>query len=252
MTTKTKSISALVLVILVVIVGGGIWWFLHDDSPPPVDLDAAAKGVTSTTAAPGGTASPDGSKATAGIEGTWKVDTTTGTFDYQSASGTFVGYRVQENLARVGSNTAVGRTNAVKGTMEITGTKVTSADLTVDMTKLASNDDTGFRDGKVQQALETDRFPTATFELTEPIELGADAATGSQVDVTAMGDLTVHGVTRPVQFPLQAKLVNGTVVVVGSIPVAFADFGVKVPSAPVVLSVDDHGTLELQLLFEKA
>ena len=32
----------------------------------------------------------------------------------------------------------------------------------------------------------------------------------------------------------------------------FADFDVKVPSAPVLLSVDDHGILELQLLLTKS
>ena len=57
--------------------------------------------------------------------------------------------------------------------------------------------------------------------------------------------------TRAVEFPLQAKLVDGTVVVVGSLDVTFSDYGVTVPSAPIVLSVDDHGVLELQLLLTR-
>ena len=69
---------------------------------------------------------------------------------------------------------------------------------------------------------------------------------------TAKGDLTINGVTKAVEFPLQAKLVDGTVVVVGSLDVTFSDFGVEVPSAPVVLSVDDHGALELQLLLTRS
>jgi polyisoprenoid-binding protein YceI len=104
----------------------------------------------------------------------------------------------------------------------------------------------------VQQALETSSFPQATFKLTEPIELGPDAASGKQVDVTAKGDLTIHGVTKAVEIPMQAKLVNGTIVVVGSTEVAFSDYGVRVPSAPIVLSVDDTGTMELQLLLTKS
>ena len=52
-------------------------------------------------------------------------------------------------------------------------------------------------------------------------------------------------------FPLEAKLVSDTVVVVGSLDVTFADFGVEVPRSPVVVSVDDHGVLELQLLFTR-
>lgn len=253
-TSKRVSVAALLACVLVV-AGAGAWWFLHDDAPPEVDLDTAAKGVTTTSTATGdaGASSTTGGAASqsAALDGTWKVDTTSGAFDFESATGTFVGYRVQEQLARIGSNTAVGRTNAVTGSMTIEGSTVTGAEFTVDLTKLKSNDSTGFRDGRVQQALDTSAHPTATFKLTAPIQLGASAADGSEVKVEATGDLTVHGVTKSVSFPLQAKLVDGTAVVVGSIDVPFSDFGVQVPSAPVVVSVDDHGTLELQLLLTK-
>ncbi|MBS1837032.1 MAG: YceI family protein [Actinobacteria bacterium] len=251
MTKGSRRGLAAVLAVLAVLAGAGLWWFLRDDSPPEVNLDTAAKGVTTTTAGTGGRSSTTpGSVTPATIDGTWKVDTTTGTFDYEAATGTFVGFRIQENLANVGAATAVGRTNAVTGTMAISGTSVTAADITVDMTKITTNQSR--RDQRVQDALATDQFPTARFELTAPIDLGPDATSGQSVTVTAKGDLTVHGVTKAVQFPLQAKLVGDTVVVVGSIDVTFADFGVKVPTAPVVLSVDDHGKLELQLLFKRA
>jgi hypothetical protein len=41
-------------------------------------------------------------------------------------------------------------------------------------------------------------------------------------------------------------------VVVGSLDITFADFGVEVPDAQIVLSVEDHGILELQLLLTKS
>ena len=63
---------------------------------------------------------------------------------------------------------------------------------------------------------------------------------------------TCARVTQSVEFPLEAQLVEGTVVVVGSLDVTFSDFDVTVPSAPIVVSVDDEGVLELQLLFTKA
>ena len=85
----------------------------------------------------------------------------------------------------------------------------------------------------MQSALETDQFPTAMFELTEPIELGAGAADGEAVTVDAVGDLTIHGVTQQVTFPLEAQLVDGTVVVVGSLDITFADYGViSAPELP--------------------
>jgi polyisoprenoid-binding protein YceI len=133
--------------------------------------------------------------------------------------------------------------------MTIAGNQVTAAEFTVDMTKITTN--AANRDRRVQSALETDRFPEATFTLTSPIDLGPDAATGAEVKATAKGDLTIHGVTKAVEFPLEAKLVDGTVVVVGSLDVEFSDFDVEVPSAPIVLSVEDHGVLELQLLLTR-
>lgn len=252
MSKQSKPAIVAVVIVVLTLAAGGLWWFLRDDSPPEVNLDTAAKGVTSSTTNGSGTAKTDPTAAATDIDGTWTVDATSGAFDYESATGTFVGFRIQENLVNVGANTAVGRTNAVTGTMKIEGTKVTEASFTVDLTKLTSNDSSGFRDRRVQEALGTGQFPNATFELTQPIELGPNASDGSEVKVTAKGDLTIHGVTKPVELPLQAKLVDGTVVVVGSMEVTFADFDVKVPSAPVLLSVDDHGILELQLLLTKS
>lgn len=251
MTPKSKSITAVVVAVVAVlaVVGGGIFWFLRDDAPDEVNLDTAAQGVTSTTADGSTTTAGGGSSTSDGIDGTWQVDTTTGEFDWESATGTFVGFRISEELASIGSTEAVGRTNAVTGSMTIAGTTVTEAEFTVDMTQITTNE--ARRDNRVQSALNTQQNPQATFTLTEPIELGADAASGAQVDATATGDLTVNGVTRSVEFPLQARLVDGTVVVVGSLDVTFSDFDVEVPSAPVVLSVDDHGTLELQLLLTR-
>jgi polyisoprenoid-binding protein YceI len=66
------------------------------------------------------------------------------------------------------------------------------------------------------------------------------------------GDLTIHGVTQSIVFPLEARLVGDTIVVVGSTAVTFSDFGVTMPSAPIVVSVEDNGILELQLFFSRA
>jgi hypothetical protein len=87
--------------------------------------------------------------------------------------------------------------------------------------------------------------------LTAPIELG-DVAESATIDVQATGELTIHGVTQTVAIPLQAQLVNDTIVVVGSLDMVFADYGVEVPTAPIVVSADDHGPLELQLFFTRS
>jgi polyisoprenoid-binding protein YceI len=239
------GIAAAVVIALLVAVGGFL--FLRDDAPDEVDLDTAVGSIadnTTTTAAGDTAADPAGD-----ISGTWSVDSETGEFDFESATGTFAGFRIEEELVQIGATTAVGRTGDVSGTVQIDGTTVTSADIEVDMTTITT--DNSRRNSKVQQALDTDQFPTAAFSLTEPIDLGEGAADGDQVSVTATGDLTIHGITKSVQIPMEAQLVDGTVVLVASTEITFSDYDVEVPSAPVVVSVSDTGTLEMQLLLTK-
>ncbi len=247
--------STLVVLILAAL---GIWWYLRDDAPPAVTLDAAVESLdttvasedTATTEPPATTGAPTSApppiEAPSAIAGTWTVDTSIGEFDFESATGSFVGFRVQEELT-IGSQTAVGRTGDVTGTITIDGTTLTETTVEADLTGLTTNESR--RDNRVRDALEIDQFPTASFELTEPVDLGAAAGSGEPVSIVATGELTIHGITQPVAFPLDALLVDGVVVAVGSVDIVFADYGVTPPSAPVVLSVDDEGVLELQLLF---
>lgn len=235
-------------------VGGGLWWFLRDDAPPPVSLDAAVGEVSdrSTTSTVDGAADPDASGAPAadGIEGTWAVEGDGEVGFEDDESGSFAGVRIEEELSTIGSTTAVARTPDVTGSITIEGTTLTEASFEVDLTTITTNDRR--RDDKVQSALETGEFPTATFTLTEPVELGDGAVDGGPITVEAPGELTVHGVTHPVTVPLEAQVVEGTVVVVGSVEIAFSEWDVEVPSSPIVLSVADVGTLEVQLLLERA
>jgi polyisoprenoid-binding protein YceI len=254
------TVSALAVVVIGI--GAFLWWFFRDDAPDSVSLGAAAAQVQGADAQAGAvvtaqspatetaaaTAAVD--SAATGVAGTWSVDTSIGEFSYEDSTGTFVGFRVEEELTGIGSTTAVGRTPEVSGTLTIEGTTVTAVTLEADMTAITTNESR--RDDKVQRALDTGEFPTATFVLTEPIELGDAAASGKSVSVTATGDLTVHGVTTPVTLPLGAQLVGDNIVVVGSLDIVFADYGVSVPSAPVVLSAEDEGVLELQLFFSTA
>lgn len=226
-------------IVIVVLVGGGLWWYLKDDAPAAVSLDAAVDQVDDGAATPT-------TEVGSAIEGTWTIDTETGDFDFETATGTFAGFRVNEELAGIGAATAVGRTGDVTGAFTVEGTTVAEASFEVDLTTITTNESR--RDNRVQDALETSRFPTATFTLTEPLELGDEAADGRSVSVTAVGDLTIHGETQSVDFPLEAQLVDGTVVLVGSLDLTFSDYGVEAPTSPIALSVDDNGILELQFL----
>ena len=250
MTTRTKLLIGAAVIALVGAGAGGVWWFLKDDAPAEVSLDAAVESVAGADSGPGSAEDGSATGTVDGIEGSWVVDTETGEFDFESATGTFAGFRIQEELAAIGSTTAVGRTGDVTGSITIEGSALTAASFDVDLTTITTNQSR--RDDRVQDALETADHPTGTFTLTEPVELGEGAASGEPVAVTAVGDLTIHGVTRQVEIPLDAQLVDDTVVVTGSLDISFSDFDVDVPDSQVVVSVEDHGVMEMQLLLTQA
>ena len=261
--TRGAAIVIGVLVLAVAIAGAaGLWYlFLRPAGPAPVSLASlppvsasqaaetpAASAVADPSADPAASDDPASSASTAdGIAGAWSVDSSIGSGD----TGTFVGYRVQETLATVGAQEAVGRTSNVTGSLTIDGTTITAVDMTADLTTLQS--DEANRDRQLQrQGIETATYPTATFTLTQPIELDAVPAEGEIVNVTATGDLTLHGVTKSVEIPLEARLEGGVITVAGSLPIQFADYNIGQPQGMIVLSVEDHGTLELQLHFTRA
>jgi hypothetical protein len=66
------------------------------------------------------------------------------------------------------------------------------------------------------------------------------------------GNLTLHGVTRPVTIDIKGRFQNGQVVVVGSTDIKFADYNIRQPQSFLVVSLDDHGIMEFQLIFTKA
>ncbi len=91
-------------------------------------------------------------------------------FSYEDSTGTYVGFRIDEELSGLGSTTAVGRTPTVSGTVTIDASTVTAATIEADMTAITTNENR--RDDNVQSALDTAAYPSATFVLTEPLELG--------------------------------------------------------------------------------
>ncbi len=233
------------LTLLVPAAGAGLWWFFGGEAPAEVDLSTTASSVAVDSQDEAtGTAGSGG--AVVGVEGTWSVDTTVGDFSAtEDTSATFVGFRVDEVLSGVGSNTAVGRTPDVSGGIEIDGTTLTSAEIVADLTGIVS--DESRREDPIQDALNTGANPDAIFTLTESIEMGEGAAAGELVSVTALGVLTINGVTDTVEMKIEAQIVNEMILLTGSAEVVFADYDVTAPNAPVVLSVENHGIIEFQV-----
>jgi polyisoprenoid-binding protein YceI len=262
--------------VLVVAGIGGWYFFIRDDSPPPVSLADAVASLTDGTVENGDDATPETTAtgtpdpativtptaasaasqptsdpttaatserpADVGLAGSWVL---------ASGANSFVGYRVAEELSTLGVTTAVGRTSDLSATLTFDGTAITAVEVEANLAALTSDDDR--RDRTLgRQALESNTFPSGTFSLTEPIVLESEPVDGVPIAATAVGDLTLHGVTRSVAVALEGQLVGDQVVVIGSTEIVFADFDIDPPTAIILVSVADEGTMEFQLILERA
>jgi polyisoprenoid-binding protein YceI len=237
---RRRSVQVAVAAALVALAIGGflIFQVFSGDTPPEAALSSASVSAPSGS----GSGSHD-------LAGSWTLDTSSGSF--ADGSSTFAGYRVEEKLSTLGTHDAVGRTQEVDGSMALSDSQVKSLDVSVDMTTLTSDDDR--RDGQLRErGLETDAFPTATFSLTQPIDIAKPPAVGETVDATATGDLTLHGVTKQVSVPVQARWDGTQIEIAGSVDITIADYGIEKPVGFIVLSIADTGTIEFHLLFDRA
>ena len=128
---------------------------------------------------------------------------------------------------------------------------MTAATIGVDTTTIAS--DRSQRDNRMRnEGLQTDSFPTASFTLTAPVDVPAEALTGAVVDVTLHGDLTLHGVTKTVDIPAKAQVSNGQIQIQGSITFPLSDYSITAPNiGGFIVSIADEGTLEFLVTFAK-
>jgi polyisoprenoid-binding protein YceI len=205
--------------------------FIEGKAPAPLAL-------TTPSSASSTTATTTSSQASGGTDGAWTV-----------SGDSLVGYRVKETLFGQ-SNEAVGRTSTISGSMTVSGTTITTASFTVDMTTVTS--DESRRDGQFNgRIMEASTYPTATFTLTKAIDLGSIPAEGEQMTLEATGDLTLHGVTKTVTFELTGQYTGGTVQIAGSIPIVFADWNISNPSFGPA-QTEDNGVIEFLLDFAQA
>lgn len=233
---KNLIIVGITLLLIIAAVWGGSAIYAavqNKDTPEALALStptSAPTSVTSESPMLGGSGSPAASK----IAGTWSAQ-----------PSSVVGYRVNEVLNGQ-QVTVVGRTSDVSGRFSIEGTRLSSGELTVKMGTVAT--DNSSRDGQFQSILKTAEFPTATFKLTKPVELGA--ASSAVTMVKAVGELSLAGTTREVAMDLQVQLSSPTAQVQAQIPIIFSDYGITAPNLGFV-KVEHQGSLEILLHLER-
>ena len=208
------------------VVGGPFVYFnlIAEDAPESLTIGTSSPGAT--------VAAPDT------LDGTWRA-----------TKDSVAGYRVQEILFGQ-SKEAAGRTNEVTGSFTLNGTTVSEASFSVDMASIESDQtrrDNQFR-GRI---MDVDTYPTSTFELTEPIEIGTLPGDGVQGTAKAIGELTIRGTTKTVTIDLTGRRDGGTIRISGSYLIVFEEWNIPNPSGGPART-SDEGTLEFLLVFTKA
>ena len=164
------------------------------------------------------------------------------------SEGTEARFRALEQFANVATlSEAVGTTNAVSGNIVLgaQGAVVPEqSKIVIDLTTLRTDEER--RDNFIKRnTLQTDQFPNAELVVRQATGLPWPLPTSGQATFQLMGDLTLHGVTRPTVWEVQATMADREVSGMAKTGVKMTDFGMTTPRTGSVLSVNDDVTLEL-------
>ena len=160
------------------------------------------------------------------------------------ADGSSAGYTVGA-VVNGSPLTVSGTTDHVSGSATVDDSVLTSATIVVEVASITTDNAT--RDAYFRgPALDAADYPTALFTLSSPIALDGEMLDGTPVVVAASGELSLHGVSRAVDVELTARMENGRLVVAGSVPVVFDDYGIS-PIDLGFVRVDDSGSIDFTL-----
>jgi polyisoprenoid-binding protein YceI len=163
-------------------------------------------------------------------------------------------YRVNEQLARVNlPSDAVGTTTAVKGQLMLgAGGRFVadSSQITIDLASLTTDSDR--RDNFVRRrTLEVEQYPTAVLAPRELRGLAWPLPTSGEHRFQLVGDLTLHGATKPTIWNVTATFAGSRITGSAQTSLKFGDYNMTVPRVAMVLSVQDSIRLEYDFTFQR-
>jgi polyisoprenoid-binding protein YceI len=161
-----------------------------------------------------------------------------------------VGYRISSS----GDDVVSGETSDLSGVIMMSGNRLTDAEFMVDLSTLDSDD--GGLDALLQSLVLAGGGSTASFVLTDPVDLGetmdsASAAEPAARTITIVGALTVRGITNPVTAEMSLAFDGESGTMTGSIPVDLAAYGIDVPDLG-ALELDDTAYIDVDLVASPA
>ena len=224
-----------IAVIAVVVLAAGWWFFVRSDAKLATGPPAIPQELLNASAAPGA----DGADLL-----TFRI----------IADRSEAAYFVSEQLASLRiPSTASGTTGDVAGEFHLTadGTALaadTTSQFTIGLTSLRS--DESIRDNRVQGALETGLFPTATFTFTSFTGYDPSILEGEPQNIRLSGMLDLHGVQRQVTWQVEALRQANVITALATVTIVFEDYGITPPSVGGFTLVGNEATLQVQLVAE--
>jgi polyisoprenoid-binding protein YceI len=158
--------------------------------------------------------------------------------------------RVREQVAAIPApGDAILTTRAFTGVVVllVDGTFANGSVFAADLDTLKS--DEPLRDEWIKfNTLNTRVYPRAEFTLARVSGVPMPIAAQGEWTATLEGTMMIHGVERPLTWPVQVTRSGSEVRVVGATAFHFGDYGMAVPANRLILSVVDDVRLEIDLV----
>lgn len=160
-------------------------------------------------------------------------------------SGALAKYGIEAGNAEV-----IGSTNAIQGELRLNLADPTNALVAgrfavnlPSLTTTRTQRDEWIRDN----ALESNKYPTAEFVATAIENAPASYSEGAEVTFQLLGDLKVRDITLPVTFDVTATFSGDTITGVATAPMQLTDFGFDPPNFANTLTVANDFTIRIEL-----
>jgi polyisoprenoid-binding protein YceI len=240
--------AALVVVIAVAIGAVVAIQLLRSDDPdlltsaPQIPTPSATSAVATVVSTTGVTPTPSATTTTTPTASpTAAAQTSAGTLHFVIDAGSSAKYVVREKLAALPvSSDAVGTTSDITGDFYLTPTGLATGQASsfkVDLRTLKT--DEALRDRFVRdQTLQTGRFPTADFVVTNVTPFPTNYVEGTEVSINITGNMTIHGVTKPLTFTSKARKQGSALTGIADVDFKMSDFNITPPNVQLAKSED--------------
>lgn len=214
--------KAIIAIIVIIIIGYAIFtYFTRTPSAPSTDISNIPEQLQATT-----------------TEKLYRI----------SSDTSIVSFKIDEILNNKPA-TAVGTTSQVAGDINVGKNTITIGTIAINARTFKTGSEK--RDGAIVRAILKSEDPENEFIYFKPAPVSGLPTlneASSTLAFTAMGDLTISGVTKQVPFAINLKIEDNTLSGIATAKIKRSDFKLVIPSVPFVASVDDEFTVSANIM----